>query len=88
MSLVIKGGSFGEFGPGDLQMLLLRLDREDEVDGGDRRALRVFLCGCNAPQRPPLQRAVLGRVGSFQHCIRRGGQTHAGGRRGTKVGPR
>lgn len=27
MSLVIKGGSFGEFGPGDLQMLLLRLDR-------------------------------------------------------------
>lgn len=34
MSLVMKAGSFGEFGPGDLQMLLLRLDREDEVDGG------------------------------------------------------
>lgn len=30
MSLVIKGGSLGELGPGDLQMLLLRLDREDE----------------------------------------------------------
>lgn len=31
ISLVIKGGSLGELGPGDLQMLLLRLDREDEV---------------------------------------------------------
>lgn len=30
MSLVIKGSSLGELGPGDLQMLLLRLDREDE----------------------------------------------------------
>lgn len=44
MSLVIKGGSFGEFGPGDLQMLLLRLDREDEVDGwGPSSAVSVFV---------------------------------------------
>lgn len=27
MSRVIKGDSFGELGPGDLQMLLLRLDK-------------------------------------------------------------
>lgn len=33
MSLVIKEGSLGELGPGDLQMLLLRLDREDEGVG-------------------------------------------------------
>lgn len=33
MFLVLKGDSFGELGPGDLQMLLLRLDREDDVGG-------------------------------------------------------
>lgn len=31
MSFVMKGGSFGEFGPGDLHMLLLRLkDKEKD----------------------------------------------------------
>lgn len=37
MFLVLKGDSFGEAGPGDLQMLLLRLDREDDVGGGEQK---------------------------------------------------
>lgn len=41
MSRVIKRDSFGELGPGDLQMLLLRLDRGDEVrdDASERQTL-------------------------------------------------
>lgn len=34
MFLVLKGDSLGEVGPGDLQMLLLRLEGEDHVGGG------------------------------------------------------
>lgn len=89
MSLVMKGDSFGELGPGDLQMLLLRLDGEDNVDENETRhqTLRVIWFRWSTPQRPPLQRAVLHRVGSFQDCVRGRGQTHAGGSRGSEVGP-
>lgn len=98
MSLVMNGDSLGELGPGDLQMLLLRLGGEGGV--GENKGV---VCVCvwaggvgsavassrrNAPQRPPLQRAVLHRVGSLQERVGRGGEAHAGGGRGAEVGPR
>lgn len=76
MSLVIKGDSFGEVGPGDLQMLLLRLDREDEVEdngpdintlGGSSFASHTSTTSASA-RSPPPSRFVPALRGTGRTC--------------------
>lgn len=77
MSRVIKGGSLGEFGPGDLHMLLLRLKERKNIRTSVVSFSRAVSSCCDIPQRPSLQRAVFNHVRSLQDRIRRRGQAHA-----------
>lgn len=96
MSRVIKYVSFGEFGPGDLHMLLLRLEERiwlinimytHLLSITDPQYVSCLGFWLLIPQRPPFQCAVIDHIGSLQDRVRRRGQTHAGGGWDSQAGP-
>lgn len=86
MSLVMNGCSLGEFGTGDLQMLLLRLKKRTRLISITSSLISSsYSAYCwqlsnlkHKPQRPPFQCAIINHISSLQDGIRWWGQAHAG----------